>query len=190
MTRLNKGELAPDFNAQDVTGKQIRLSAFRGRKILLSFFRYATCPFCTVRFVRLAQEMERYANSGLVVIGVFESSREYIMRYIGRRGLPFPIIADPDGELYAQYGVKKSMPGMMLGMLRMPTLLRALLDPDYRMANSGGSKTRIPADFLISGDRTIVESYYGRDIGDHMPFKHIDSFALSSMRHQAVQQPG
>lgn len=176
MTQPIIGEPAPDFIAQDISGRQIRLTDFRGKKVLLCFFRYATCPFCTVRFVRLAHEAQRYASSGLVILGVFESSQEYIKNYISRRGLPFPVIPDPDGKLYAKYGVKKSIPGLMLGMFRMPTMLRALFDPDYRMARPDGSVTRIPADFLIKTDMTISESYYGSDIGDHMPFKAIDNF--------------
>lgn len=188
MTILNKGEHAPDFLMRDMTGRNIRLSDFTGKKVLLSFFRYATCPFCTVRFVRLAQEAERYARSGLIILAIFESSEQYINNYIGRRGLPFPVIPDPDGSLYALYGVKKSIPGLMLGMFRIPTLLRAMFDPDYRMANSGGSMTRIPADFLIGRDMTIAKSYYGSDIGDHIPFRDIDSFVAAKPHRQTVLQ--
>ena len=176
MTQVTGGEPAPDFIRRGVTGKQLRLSDFRGKRVLLCFFRYATCPFCTVRFGRLANEAERYAYAGLVIIGVFESAQDYIMNYIGRRGLPFPVIADPGGKLYTLYGVKKSMPGLLFGMFRMPTLLRALLNPDYRLAMPDASMTRIPADFLINTDMTLAETHYGSDIGDHIPFKTIDAF--------------
>lgn len=185
MVKLNNGDPALDFIAHDVTGRQIRLSDYRGKKILLSFFRYATCPFCTVRFVRLAHEVERYARSGLLIIGVFESSQEYIMNYIGKRGLPFIVVPDPDGKLYEQYGVKKSMSGLMFGMFRMPTLLRALFDPNYHMAKPDGALTRIPADFLIDTDMRISANYYGSDIGDHIPFKTIDDFVARDIRSYA-----
>ncbi len=177
MTILQAGDIAPDFTMPDLNGKPIHLAEFRGKKVLLVFFRYATCPFCTVRFVRLAQECARYVAEGIEVIGVFESSPEYIREYLSRRGLPFPIIPDPEGVLYEQYGVKHSMTGMLFGMFRMPTLLRALFDPEYRMAKPDGSMTRIPADFLIDSDQVIADAYYGSDIGDHIPFKRIDAFA-------------
>ena len=176
MNMLKNGEHAPDFVMQDIEGKDIHLSAYAGKKVVLAFFRYATCPFCTMRFVRLTQEVQRYTEQGVEVIGVFESSPDYIKEYLGRRGLPFPVIPDPDGILYARYGVKRSMPGLILGMFRMPTLLRALFAKEYRMAKPDSSLTRIPADFLIGGDQTIVDAYYGNDIGDHIPFKRIDSF--------------
>ena len=177
MSTLNVGDLAPDFTMTDLDGSEIHLYDYHGKKILLCFFRYATCPFCTIRYVRLTQEAERYAKQGIQVIGVFESSAEYIKKYLGSRGLAFPIIPDPEGKLYRQYGVKKSLPGLMFGMFRMPTLLRALFDPEYHMAKPDSSMTRIPADFLISTDKSIAETYYGSDIGDHIPFKRIDKFA-------------
>ena len=177
MKTLHSGDQAPDFTLPGLDGRAVRLADYRGRKVLLTFFRYATCPFCTVRFVRLAQEAPRYAEQGIQVIGVFESSADYVREYLSRRGLPFPVIADPDGTLYAQYGVKKSLPGLLFGMFRMPTLLRALFDRDYRMAAPDGSLIRIPADFLIGPDRLIADAYYGSDIGDHIPFQRIDRFA-------------
>lgn len=184
MTTLNIGDLAPDFTMRDMSGSDIRLYDFKGKKILLCFFRYATCPFCTVRFVRLSQEVERYAKQGIQIVGVFESSEEYIQKYLGSRGLTFPIIPDPTGELYRQYGVKKSLPGIMIGMFRMPALLRALFDREYRMAKPDGSISRIPADFLINADKSIADTYYGSDIGDHIPFKRIDKFAEQDLTGQ------
>lgn len=182
MTTLQAGDIAPEFTMPDLNGKPIRLSDFRGRKVLLVFFRYATCPFCTMRFVRLSQECARYSAEGVEVLGVFESSPEYIREYLSRRGLPFPIIPDPDGVLYELYGVQRSMPGLLLGMFRIPTLLRVLFDPEYRFAVPDSSLTRIPADFLIDSDQRIGDAYYGSDIGDHIPFKRIDVFV-------AVKEP-
>ena len=39
-----------------------------------------------------------------------------------------------------------------------------------------GTKTRIPADFLINPDGTIHEVYYGEKIGDHIPFERVEAF--------------
>ena len=177
MNKLQSGQPAPDFTMPDMEGNDIRLANYRGKKVLLTFFRYATCPFCTIRFARMSQEMQHFSDMGIEIIGVFESSPEYIERYLSRRGLPFPVIADPEGVLYARYGVEKSFTGLLFGMFRMPTLLRALFDSEYRMAKADGSLTRIPADFLIGEDQSIGDAYFGSDIGDHIPFKRIDQFA-------------
>ncbi|MBE0509839.1 MAG: peroxiredoxin family protein [Chromatiales bacterium] len=177
METLKPGDRAPDFSVSDIHGNPVKLFDYGGRKVLLSFFRFATCPFCTVRFVRLTQEAERYAQQGVEIIAVFESSRDYIHEYLNKRPLPFPVIADPEGELYARYGLKKSVKGLLFGMFRMPTLLRALFDPAFHLGKPDSSVLRIPADFLIDSNGRITDSYYGSDIGDHIPFKRIDYFA-------------
>ena len=177
METLQQGELAPDFVMPTMNGEDVRLTDYQGKKVLLTFFRYATCPFCTIRFAQLSQKVQHYSELGVEVIGVFESSHDTIQKYLSRRGLPFTVIHDHQGELYARYGVKKSIPGLLFGMFRMPTLLKALFDPQYQMAKPDGSISRIPADFLIDENQFIEAAYFGSDIGDHIPFKKIDAFA-------------
>lgn len=175
MRNLMFGDKAPNFTVTDINGECIQLEDYKGQHILLTFYRYATCPFCTVHFGRIMQEYEKYKANGVKVIAVFESSSEYIKRYISRHGAPFPIIADPEGKLYNRYNVKKSMLGLFIGMFRMPSLLKALLNPMYRPALPDGNMSRIPADFVINTYGIIVDAHYGANITDHMPFWRIDT---------------
>jgi len=181
MEHLNRGAVAPDFAIIDLEGNTQRLDDYRGQKVLLSFLRFATCPFCTIRFQQLINELPKYEKQGLKMLVVFESSPDYIRQYLSRRGLPFPVIPDPDGQLYRLYQVEHSMGGLLLGMFRLPSLIGAMFDPLYRMAKPDSSISRIPADFLIDEGGVIADSYYGRDIGDHIPFNRIDQFMLESM---------
>lgn len=177
MKDLQPGDKALDFKTQDIDDNPIQLSDFIGKKTLLCFFRFASCPLCTVRFSQILQNYPEYRNRGLNVLAVFESSPEYIHRYVSsKKKVPFPIIADLEGDLYKLYNVKKSVTGTMRGMLRMFTMIKGMLDPDYEMGKPDGSVTRVPADFLISPLLTIHDSYYGKDIGDHIPLKRIDEF--------------
>jgi peroxiredoxin Q/BCP len=182
MEHLIRGAVAPDFAVIDLEGNTQRLSDYRGQKVLLTFLRYATCPFCTIRYQQLINELPKYEKQGLKVLVVFESSPDYIREYLSRRGLPFPVIPNPEGQLYRLYQVEHSMGGLMFGMLRLPSLIRAMFDPRFKMAKPDSSITRIPADFLIDEGGVIADSYYGRDIGDHIPFKRIDQFTVESIQ--------
>ncbi len=188
MNKLSIGDKAPDFTMKDLKGVDIKLSYYQNKKVILSFFRFATCPFCTVRFARLVQEAQHYSDNGVYIIAVFESGPDYIKKYINNQDINFPIIADPEGKLYSQYGVKKSVLGIMLGMMRLPTLMKAMFSSGYKMAKPDSSMRRIPADFLIDQEQTIIDSYYGKDIGDHIPFKRIDQIfvndATSNLRNE------
>ncbi|MCK4865389.1 MAG: redoxin domain-containing protein [Gammaproteobacteria bacterium] len=177
MNDIMLGDRAPDFTTTDLDGNTIQISDYVGKKTLLVFFRFASCPLCTVRFAQLIQNYPEYSKKGLNIIAVFESSPEYIRRYVNdKRKVPFPIIADPEGELYKLYNVKKSIVGTMKGMFRIFKMLKSMMDPAYSMGKPDGSITRIPADFLINPLMVVTDSYYGSDIGDHIPLNRITHF--------------
>jgi peroxiredoxin len=169
---LVAGLAAPDFEVLDIDGRGQRLSAYRGAPLLLSFYRYITCPMCNLRIGRLQNEYPKYADR-LAFLAVFESPAAYIRQYT-TRPLPFPVIADPDGTLYRRYGVKRDWIGVLLGFLRMRTAFQAMRGVNFRMAPSGGHLDRIPADFLIDPAGTVVAAYDGTDITDPMPFSTLE----------------
>ncbi|MDH5425821.1 MAG: peroxiredoxin family protein [Gammaproteobacteria bacterium] len=177
MINLSAGDNAPDFQATDLNGTTIQLSSYAGKKTLLCFFRFASCPLCTVRFTQLLQKYPEYKESGLEIIAVFESSPDYIRKYISHNNqIPFPVIGDLEGRIYKLYNVKKSFLGMMLGMFRIFKMIKGMSTPGFKMGKPDGSVHRVPADFLIDPLLTIEKSYYGSDIGDHIPLKSIDDF--------------
>lgn len=51
--RLTKDSLARDFSAPDITNTPVRLSDYRGKKIILGFYRNVECPFCSRRIHRI-----------------------------------------------------------------------------------------------------------------------------------------
>lgn len=180
MQDLLPGDRIPDFIVNDIFGESIQMSNYIGKKTLLVFFRFASCPLCTVRFAQLVQNYPKYAAKGLNVVAVFESSPDFIKRYAtNKKNVPFPVIADLEGELYKLYNVKKSIAGTVLGMFRVFKMFKGMFVRKFSMAVPDGSITRVPADFLIGPLLTVKESYYGSDIGDHIPLKKIEEFAAS-----------
>lgn len=182
MQDLLPGDNVPDFVRKDIFDETVQISNYVGKKTLLVFFRFASCPFCTVRFAQLLQNYPKYSANGLHIIAIFESSPEFVRRYAtNKKNIPFPVIADLDGELYKLYNVKKSILGTAKGMFRIFKMMKGMFVRKFSMAVPDGSITRVPADFLIGPLLTVKESYYGNDIGDHIPFKHIDSFLKNSI---------
>lgn len=180
MQDLIPGDKVPDFIVEDINGNSIQMSNYVGKKTMLVFFRFASCPLCTVRFVQLVQNYSEYAAKGLNIIAIFESSPEYIRRYVtDKRKVPFPIVADLDGELYELYNVKKSITGTMLGMFRIFKMFKGMFASGFAMGKPDGSITRVPADFLIGPMLSVKESHYGSDIGDHIGLKKISAFLNS-----------
>lgn len=180
--RLKAGQLAPEFIMQDITGSQVSLAQYRGRKVLLSFNRAAVCPLCNLRTWQLIRHHAEYQWRGLGVIAFFESSPQRTHQYLDQMEAPYPIIADLDRKVYSQYGLENSL----LGVLRARLGRRR----DYREASryninagdvrsvldAGSAFARMPADFLIGPDGRIRVAYYGKDAGDFLLFSEIDRF--------------
>jgi len=171
--RLQAGQAAPDLLWPDIGGKTIRLSDYRGRYLLLSFYRYASCPFCNLRVHELLQRLPEFEMRGLSLVAVFQSAREGIMNHVGKQQPPFPIIPDPGHGIYRRYGVETSLQGFLLGLtLRMGKALKAM-GKGFLPGRMDGHITLVPADFLIGLDGSILIAYYGKDISDHLPIEII-----------------
>ena len=178
--RLEAGELSPYFKTVDVSDNTVDLKAYRGKRVVLSFYRFVTCPLCNFRIAQFMNMYNKIANDDVVVIAVFESSKEYITDYVGPKGIPFPIIADPNGVLYRHFGVELSWTKSFLAMLRPISMMKAMWSNKFRMGPLTGKANRVPADFLIEKDGTISVSYYGSDINDHLALAKIEEFITGS----------
>ena len=165
------------FDTEDIQGNKIRLEDYKGKKLMVSFFRYASCPFCNLRVQELITRYASLKDQGLNIIVFFESNKESIMKYSGKRQVPFPIIADPDRIIYGKYGVtNSSVWGMIRGLtFRMPTMIRAMRN-GHSPGKMEGDKYLLPADFLIGPDLLIENAHFGKDIGDHFSIKEVENW--------------
>lgn len=185
--KLSANTLAPALRTVDVFGAAFDLhaTARAGHKILLSFFRSAGCPVCNTRVAQLMGNVPRWQEQGLMVVAVYESTRENLLGYVrdgsGRQRFPFTIIADPECRLYQAYKVETSLGKMMGGMMKGSVLSMMKQGSSFTDSQikpkQDGSMTRISADFLIDERGTIHTAYYGSHLGDHLPVETISSFA-------------
>lgn len=175
--RVAAGDRAKTIALPSLDGTVFNTSTLHGRRYLLAFFRFASCPFCNLR---LAQLVRRHAelDPEFGVVAVFDSPLDNLQRHAERHAAPFPILAgDARTGAYADYGIERSVGGMLKGMfLRMPTLVRGMAK-GYLPIRPRGSMITMPADFLIDAGGIVQTAYYGRDEGDHLPFEAIAAFA-------------
>ena len=170
--QIQTGQAAPDFDVRDIFDNRFSLNDFKGKKLLLSFYRYASCPLCNLRIHRLIQHYPDFTARNLQLLAFFQSPVESIRKYVGRQESPFPIISDPDHTVYRAYGVETSWPGFFKGSLRLITLTSAA-SKGFFPGKMEGKKSLVPADFLIGPELIVEKAYYGRDISDHMPIQEI-----------------
>ena len=110
---LNIGDKSPEFEGKDQHGNTVRLSDYRGKKVILYFYPKDDTSGCTAQACNLRDNYSDLQQEGYEVIGVSTDSEQSHQKFIGKYDLPFTLIADTDKKIVEQYGVwqEKSMYG-------------------------------------------------------------------------------
>lgn len=110
---IGPGAQAPDFELPDQDGELLRLSALRGRTIVLYFYPKADTPGCTTQACSIRDRGGEYAAAGAKVIGVSPDPVAKVKRFHEKKDLNFTLLADADHTVCDDYGVwvEKSMYG-------------------------------------------------------------------------------
>ena len=118
---MKVGDKAPDYLGTDQDGKEIRLSDYKGKKVVLYFYPKDSTPGCTSEACNLRDNYELMLKRGYVVIGVSIQDEKSHKKFIEKNNLPFPLIADVDNKLnetFGVYGEKKMCGRTYMGTFR------------------------------------------------------------------------
>ena len=107
------GDKAPEILGKDEQGREIRLSDYRGRKLVLYFYPKDNTSGCTAEACSLRDSYGELQASGYEVVGVSKDSAESHVKFKEKHELPFPLIADVDKTLMEAMGAwgEKNMYG-------------------------------------------------------------------------------
>ena len=121
MGLIKVGDLAPDFEAKDQNGKEISISKFKGKKIILYFYPKDNTPGCTAEACNLRDNYTELLAKGFVVIGISADSAASHIKFQSKFELPFFLIPDKDKKIiqaYNAWGEKKLYGRIYEGILR------------------------------------------------------------------------
>jgi peroxiredoxin Q/BCP len=121
MITLKPGDKAPQFESKDQDGNTIKLTDFKGKKVVLYFYPKDNTPGCTMQACNLRDNYETLQKNGYIVLGVSQDSEKSHLKFIDKQQLPFSLIADEDHTVHNLYGtwdLKKFMGREYMGTLR------------------------------------------------------------------------
>ncbi|AVR46177.1 thioredoxin-dependent thiol peroxidase [Christiangramia fulva] len=105
MTTLKAGDKAPDFKAEDQDGNEIKLSDYKGRKLVLFFYPKASTPGCTAEACNLNENYDKLKEEGYEILGVSADSKKKQQNFKEKYDFQYPLLADEDKKLINAYGV-------------------------------------------------------------------------------------
>jgi len=105
MTTLEARDKAPDFSVEDQDGNTVKLSDFKGKKLVLFFYPKASTPGCTAEACNLRDNWERFQEKGYAILGVSADTQKKQSNFKNKYEFPFPLLADEDKEVIQAYGV-------------------------------------------------------------------------------------
>jgi peroxiredoxin Q/BCP len=126
---LAVGDPAPAFELEDQNGESRRLADYRGQWVVLYFYPKDDTPGCTTEACNFRDDVPRLRQLGARVLGVSLDSRASHAEFAEAYHLPFPLLADRDGEVARAYGAYFG-----LGPLRFAKRHTFIIDPDGRIA--------------------------------------------------------
>jgi thioredoxin-dependent peroxiredoxin len=181
--KVINNQQAPDFQVLDVYENPISISQFKGKKILLTFFRNAGCPVCNLRFHALQKESNYFKSKNLVFIGIYESQKENMLKYVNmmfpNKADVYPImVANPQRDLYELYNIERSVGKLLSSIVFHGGISN--VNAGKKLYNEkiedDSPLTLIPSDFLIDETGKVVMAHYGKYSGQFIPITDIKKF--------------
>jgi peroxiredoxin Q/BCP len=122
---VGEGEEAPDFTLQADDGREVSLSDYRGKKVVLYFYPKDGTPGCTREAIEFRDMIKEFEKEDSVVLGVSKDSVQSHQKFKLKHELPFTLLSDPEGKVLDLYGVwkKKSLYGRTFMGTERTTLL-------------------------------------------------------------------
>lgn len=122
--RLEAGDRAPAFHLADQNGDKVRLSSFKGRKVLVYFYPKADTPGCTTQSCALRDIAGDIGDT--VILGISPDQPEKLKAFDEKHELGFTLLSDPDhatAEAYAVWGEKVNYGKKYFGIIRSAFLI-------------------------------------------------------------------
>ncbi len=148
MGYLKVGDPAPDFTAKNQNGKEIKLSGFLGKKVILYFYPKDDTPGCTAEACNLRDNYSDLTKRGFEVIGVSPDNEESHSKFMNKYNLQFNLVADTSKTILKEYGAwgTKNMYGKNYeGVLRTTYIIneKGIIEQVIEKVNTGDHSKQI-----------------------------------------------
>jgi peroxiredoxin len=150
---------APDFNAKDQYGNEIRLKdMLRDSLVVLVFYRGQWCPYCNRQLKKLEDSLQLIKEKGARLIAVTPEKPEFISKTIEKTKASYPLLYDKEMKIMKAYAVAYEVDERTVARYK---------NADIDLATANGQKDKvylpIPAIYIISKEGSVLYRYFNED---------------------------
>ena len=174
--KLKQGDKINSLALPSINGDIFNIKNISGKKTLVTFYRFATCPFCNLRIFELNK---RYPELGteFKIVAIFDSKIDNLKRFTLKHNAPFPILADEKYEYFSKYDVEKSFIRFLWSqIIRANRQFKGYFKGYLPIAFKGGITT-MPVDVLINENGLVEKVKYAKDLSDHIPISELKEYS-------------
>ena len=113
MSKLQPGDIAPDFELLNQQGESVSLADFRDKKtVVLFFYLKDEGPHCTQEAIGYRDNYDAFLAANAVILGISSDTISSHKLFSLSRRLPYDLLSDPEGLVRKRYGLKSGFWGM------------------------------------------------------------------------------
>lgn len=130
---IDTGDNAPDFKLNNQEDKEITLSSYKDKWVILYFYPKDNTPGCTTEAIEFSGVSNKLSEKGIEIIGISPDSTKSHRNFIEKKDLKITLLSDPERKILEKYGVwqlKKNYGREYYGVVRSTFLI----SPDKKIA--------------------------------------------------------
>ena len=104
---MQVNDKAPTIHTTDENGKEVALTDFLGKTVVLFFYPKANTPGCTKEACGFRDANRQILKTGAVLLGISGDTANSQKKFQSKYDLPFALLADPDKKIAGKFGVLK-----------------------------------------------------------------------------------
>ena len=173
--KIKKGDIL-DIELPTSEGKIFNLKETNGKKILLTFYRIASCSLCNLRISQITKRWKELGPN-FQHVSIWHAPQDFLKKNMDKHNIPFIALADENYKYFSKYSVERSIGKTLLALIfRLPSFILAIIK-GFIPFQFKGYMDIVITDVLIDEKGKVVEVQYGRDIGHHFSFDKIKDFS-------------
>ncbi|WCB92268.1 Thiol-disulfide oxidoreductase ResA [Baekduia alba] len=161
---LELGQLAPEFELPDATGRPVRLSERLALgPVVLTFYRGEWCPYCNITLAALQGVLGEVKDAGASLIAISPQRPDDALTMSEKHGLGFDVLSDAEQSVIRAYGVQFRVPA------EIEDVHMTFFKKDISELNADGSwNLPVPATFVLDADGLVRARHVGVEYTSRM----------------------